>query len=158
MECTKTTGMIFLIFAGALLFGFFLGISDIPTLVSDFIVGLQVPRFVILLGVLLMYAIAGTFINMLAFAFLTLPIIFPAIVALGYDPIWFGVLTVHMFEIAAITPPLGLNLFIISGIVSDASMSDIIRGIVWFSVMDFVTLALYVIFPQLATWLPSLMS
>ena len=127
-------------------------------MVSDSLVGLQVPRVVILLGILTMYAVAGTFINMLAFAFLTLPIIFPAVVALGYDPLWFGVLTVHMFEIAAITPPFGMNLFILRGLVPDATMGDIMRGVIWFSVMDFVTLALYVTFPQLATWLPGLMS
>jgi len=158
MESTQTTGMLFLIVASALLFGYFLGISRIPATLSDFLVGLEVPRIVILLGILLMYAIAGTFINMLAFAFLTLPIIFPAVEALGYDPLWFGVLTVHMFEISAITPPFGMNLFIIRGLVKDATMSDVIRGVVWFSIMDFVTLALYIIFPQLATWLPSLMS
>ena len=155
-DATKTTAMIFLIIATAMVFGYFLGISRIPANLSDFLLGLDVPRVYILMGILIMYVIAGFFIDMLAFAFLTLPIIFPAIVALGYDPLWFGVITVHMFEVALITPPFGLNLFIIKGM-TGIPMGDIIRGVIWFSVMDLVTLATYVIFPQVATWLPSLM-
>ncbi len=157
MDSTKTASMIFLIIAAAFLFSYFMGISRIPTNLSDFIVGLPVPRFVILLGVLILYIIAGMFIDMLAFAFLTLPIIYPAMKALGYDPIWFGVITVHMFEVALITPPFGLNLYIIRGIVPDRSMGDVIGGVGWFVAMDMVTLAIYVAFPQVATWLPSLM-
>jgi C4-dicarboxylate transporter DctM subunit len=157
MESTQTAAMIFLIIAAAFLFAYFMGISRIPSEVTDFIVGLQVPPFVILVGVLIVYIIAGMFIDMLAFAFLTLPIIFPAIVAIGYDPIWFGVITVHMFEVALITPPFGLNLFIIRGIIPDKTMNEIMQGIGWFVAMDMVTLAIYVAFPQVATWLPSLM-
>lgn len=155
-DATKTTAMIFLIIATAMVFGCFLGISRVPTTVSDFLLGLQVPRIYILMGILLMYVIAGFFIDMLAFAFLTLPIIFPAIQALGYDPLWFGVITVHMFEVALVTPPFGLNLFIIRGM-TGVPMGEIIRGVSWFVAMDMVTLASYVAFPQLATWLPSMM-
>ncbi len=157
MDSTKTASMIFLIIATAFLFSYFMGISRIPSNLSDFIIGLPVPRFVILVGVLILYIIAGMFIDMLAFAFLTLPIIYPAMKALGYDPIWFGVITVHMFEVALITPPFGLNLYIIRGIVPDKTMRDIIGGTGWFVAMDMVTLAIYVAFPQVATWLPSLM-
>jgi tripartite ATP-independent transporter DctM subunit len=156
-DTIKTTAMIFLIIATALLFGYFLGISRIPAMVSDFIIGLHVHRFWILLGVMILYIIAGCFIDMLAFAFLTLPIIYPSIVALGYDPLWFGVLTVHMFEMSLITPPFGLNLFILRGMVPEMTMGEIIQGVWWFIVMDLVTLAIYLTFPQLATWLPSLM-
>jgi len=157
MDSTRTAAMIFLIIAAAFLFSYFMGISRIPSNLSDFIVGLPVPRIVILIGVLLLYIVAGMFIDMLAFAFLTLPIIFPAIVALGYDPIWFGVITVHMFEVALITPPFGLNLYIIRGIVPDKSMRDVIEGVGWFVAVDMGILAIYVAFPQVATWLPSLM-
>lgn len=157
MDSTKTAAMIFLIIATAFLFSYFMGISRIPSNLSDFIVGLPVPPIVILMGVLLLYIIAGMFIDMLAFAFLTLPIIFPAIVAIGYDPIWFGVITAHMFEVALITPPFGLNLFIIRSIVPDKNMKEVIAGVGWFIAMDMVILAIYVAFPQVATWLPSLM-
>jgi len=157
MDSTKTASMIFLIIAAAFLFSYFMGISRIPSDLSEFIVGLHVPPIVILIGVLVLYIIAGMFIDMLAFAFLTLPIIFPVIVAIGYDPIWFGVITVHMFEVALITPPFGLNLFIIRSIVPDKSMKEVIQGVGWFVAMDLVTLAIYVAFPEVATWLPSLM-
>jgi len=157
MDSTKTAAMIFLIIAAAFLFSYFMGISRIPANLSEYIVGLQVPRGVILFGVLVLYIIAGCFIDMLAFAFLTLPIIFPVIKAIGYDPIWFGVITTHMFEVALITPPFGLNLFIIRSIVPDKSMREIIEGASWFVAMDMVILAIYVAFPQVATWLPSLM-
>jgi tripartite ATP-independent transporter DctM subunit len=157
MDSTKTASMIFLIIAAAFLFSYFMGISRIPTNLSEVVIGLHAPRIVILMGVLLLYIVAGMFIDMLAFAFLTLPIIFPVIVAIGYDPIWFGVVTVHMFEVALITPPFGLNLFIIRSIVPDKSMKEIIGGVGWFVAMDMVTLAIYIAFPQVATWLPSLM-
>jgi TRAP-type C4-dicarboxylate transport system permease large subunit len=97
------------------------------------------------------------FIDMLAFVFLTLPIIYPPLMALGYDPLWFGVITVFMCELALITPPFGLNLFILRGMVPDVTMEDIIRGVLPFIFADFVILALYVAFPKLSTWLPSLM-
>jgi C4-dicarboxylate transporter DctM subunit len=157
MDSTKTTAMIFLIIATAMVFGNFLGISRIPAVLSDFILGLQVPRFVILLAVLALYIVAGMFIDMLAFAFLTLPILYPAMVSLGYDPLWFGVITVFMFELALITPPFGLNLFILRGMVPGITMGDVIRGSIPFILMDLVILAIYVAFPQLSTWLPSLM-
>ncbi len=158
-DSAKTTGTIFLIVSCALLFGYFLGISRIPDAVSSYLAGLAVPRLTILIGILVMYVVAGFFIDMLPFAFLTLPIIFPVIVKLGYDPLWFGVITVHMFEMGLVTPPFGLNLFIIRGMVSDenVSMRDVIQGVTWFIVMDIVTLVVYVAFPAVATWLPNKM-
>jgi tripartite ATP-independent transporter DctM subunit len=157
LETTKTTAMIFLIIATAMIFGHFLGISRIPSEVSELLMTLKAPRFVILMGVLGLYIIGGMFIDMLAFIFLTLPIIYPALTALGYDPLWFGVITVFMCELALITPPFGLNLFILRGMVPDVTMEDIIRGVLPFVFAQFVILAIYVAFPQLATWLPSLM-
>jgi tripartite ATP-independent transporter DctM subunit len=156
-ESTQTTAMIFLIIATAMVFAYFLGVTRIPAQISDFILGLQVPRFVILLGVLIMNIIAGMFVDMLAFTFLTLPIIFPAMMALGYNPLWYGVITVFMFELALITPPFGLNLFILRGMVPGITMGDVIRGSFPFMLMDLVILAIYVAFPQLSTWLPSMM-
>lgn len=104
-----------------------------------------------------MNIIAGMFVDMLAFTFLTLPIIFPAMMALGYNPLWYGVITVFMFELALITPPFGLNLFILRGMVPGITMGDVIRGSFPFMLMDLVILAIYVAFPQLSTWLPSMM-
>ena len=157
LETTKTTSMIFLIIATAMVFAQFLGISRIPAFMSDFLLRLEVPRLVILLGVLIMYIIAGCFIDMLAFMFLTLPIVYPAMMALGYDPLWFAVITVLQFELALITPPFGLNLFILRGMIPGITMKEVIQGSYPFMLMDLVILTIYVAFPKLSTWLPSLM-
>jgi len=157
MDSTKTTAMILLILAAATVFGCFLGISRIPAHMSDFLLELQVPRLVVLTGVIVMYIIAGMFMDMIAFTFLTLPIIYPAIIALGYDPIWFGVVIVVLCELALITPPFGLNLFILRGMIPGVTMGDVIIGSVPFMFMYVLTVILMILFPGLATWLPSLM-
>ncbi|MBU1209382.1 MAG: TRAP transporter large permease subunit [Proteobacteria bacterium] len=157
MDSTKTTAMILLILAAATVFGCFLGISRIPTHMSDFLLELQVPRLVVLTGVIVMYIIAGMFMDMIAFTFLTLPIVYPAIIALGYDPIWFGVVIVVLCELALITPPFGLNLFILRGMIPGVTMGDVIIGSVPFMFMYVLTVILMILFPGLATWLPSLM-
>jgi tripartite ATP-independent transporter DctM subunit len=157
LDTVRINSMILLIMAGAYIFGTLLAISQVPTVISTFLTESGAPRFVILLGILFMYIVLGTFLDMVAAMFLTLPIVFPSIVILGYDPIWFGVIMVHMCEIALITPPYGLNLFVIKGAVEGASTNEIIRGIVPFLLMDLITLAIYVLFPEVALFLPSKM-
>ncbi len=157
MESTKTTAMILLIIGTAMVFGVFLGISRIPANMSDYLLVLKVPPLVILIGVIIMYIIAGMFMDMIAFTFLTLPIIYPAIVSLGYDPIWFGVVIVVLCELALITPPFGLNLFILRGMIPGITMRDVVVGSFPFMFMYIVTIILMIIFPGLATWLPSMM-
>lgn len=157
MDSTKTTAMILLILAAATVFGVFLGISRIPAFMSDLLLEAEVPRLAVLIGVIIMYIIAGMFMDMIAFTFLTLPIIYPAIIALGYDPIWFGVVVVVLCELALITPPFGLNLFILRGMIPGVTMGDVIRGSIPFMFMYVVTVILMIIFPGIATWLPSLM-
>jgi tripartite ATP-independent transporter DctM subunit len=157
MESTKTTAMIMLIIGTAMVFGVFLGISRIPANMSDYLMALKVPRLVVLIGVIIMYIIAGMFMDMIAFCFLTLPIIYPAVVAFGYDPIWFGIVVEVLCELALITPPFGLNLFILRGMIPGVTMGDVIRGSFPFMFMYLVTVILMIIFPGLATWLPSMM-
>jgi C4-dicarboxylate transporter DctM subunit len=157
MESTKTTAMIMLIIGTAMVFGVFLGISRIPANMSDYLLVLKVPPVVILIGVIVMYIIAGMFMDMIAFTFLTLPVIFPAIVSLGYDPIWFGVVIVVLCELALITPPFGLNLFVLRGMIPGITMKDVIVGSFPFMFMYLVTIILMIMFPGLATWLPSMM-
>jgi C4-dicarboxylate transporter DctM subunit len=156
-ETSQTVGMVFLIVAGAFMFSIFLSISRLPAHVSDFLVGLEMPRLVILLGVLALYIALGFFMDMLAVLFITLPTIIPAILSLGYDPIWFGVLVVHTCEVGLITPPYGLNLFIIKGIVPNSKLSEIIAGVWPFFFVDMITLAMYIAFPQIALFLPERM-
>jgi len=157
MESTKTTAMIMLIIGTAMVFGVFLGISRIPANMSDYLMVLKVPRLVVLIGVIIMYIIAGMLMDMIAFCFLTLPIIYPAIVALGYDPIWFGIIVEVLCELALITPPFGLNLFVLRGMIPGITMGEVIRGSFPFMFMYLFTIILMIIFPGLATWLPSLM-
>ena len=157
MDSTKTTAMIFLIVATAMVFANFMAISRIPALASDVIMGLQVPRVVVLIGVIILYIIAGCFMDMTAFMLLTMPIIFPAMMALGYDPLWFGVVIVILCELALITPPFGLNLFILRAMVPEIPMGDVIRGSFPFTLTYVAVILICCLFPGLATWLPGLM-
>lgn len=156
VETIRTTSMVFLIVIGAFIFSHFLSITRLPTTLSSLITGLPVAPVVIIIGIVVLYLILGLFIDMVAAMFITLPIILPAVTELGYDPVWFGVLVVFLAEIALATPPFGIGLFIIKGVVN-ADITDIVRGVTPFIVADFVILAILVAFPQLVLFLPNLM-
>jgi tripartite ATP-independent transporter DctM subunit len=156
-DTAKTTGMILLIVATAFIFSRFLSISRLPVLLSDLLVNLDVPPMVILIGVMFMYIVLGCFLDVLAIMFITLPIILPALEALGYDLIWIGVLMVHLIGIASITPPFGLNLFILKATLPDSDMKEIFGGTFPFFIASVIVLVIYTAFPQLSLWLPSLM-
>jgi C4-dicarboxylate transporter DctM subunit len=153
----KTTGMIFLILIAAFIFTRMLNVTGVTTQIVTGISSLDVPPLVVLIGIMLLYIFIGTFMDFLPALFMTLPVVFPIILRLGYDPIWFGVLIVHLDEMSLITPPFGLNLFVMKGVIPEANVSDIIKGVFPFIVVDFVTLAIYIAFPQIALFLPSLM-
>ena len=157
LDAARVTAMIFMIIAGAFLFGYFLTITRIPSNVSAFVIGLEVAPIIILIAVMVMYLIIGMFVDMVAALFITLPIIYPAIMKLGYDPIWFGILIIMQCEIALISPPFGLSLFIVKGIVKDITMKEVIIGIFPFFVIDLIVLGLYIAFPSIALFLPNLM-
>ena len=147
-----------MILLGAFIYSNFLAVTQIPQEIADFLLGLQVPPIVVIFGIMTMYIILGCFMDILSALFLTLPIIFPAVLALGFDPIWFGVLVVHIVEIAMITPPFGLNLFVVKGAAGDqVELNEIIRGIYPFVAADIVTLAIFIVFPELILFLPNLM-
>lgn len=156
-DAAKTGGMILFVIASSFFFVHFLGMSRIPENVSVFLSSLDVPRIYILIGFIIFYVICGLFFDMLAILFLTMPVIFPTMMVLGYDPVWFGIITVMLMELAMITPPFGLNLFVLKGTVPDADMKDIIMGTQPFALAYFGTLALLIIFPQIALFLPGMM-
>lgn len=156
-ETIRTTAMVFLIVIGAFIFGQFLAITRLPTSISSWITGLPVAPTVVIIGVVVFYLILGLFIDMVAAMFITLPIILPAIIKLGYDPIWFGVLVVFLAEIALATPPFGLGLFIINGVIEGSKLSEITRGVLPFIVADMIILAVLIAWPKLILFLPSLM-
>ena len=108
----------------------------------------------VMICILLGYAVLGMFMDAIGMLLLTLPVVYPAVIALGYDPIWFGIIVVKMAEICLITPPIGLNCFVVAGVRPDIPVSDVFRGIAPFFIADVVTVALFLAFPDIITWLP----
>ncbi|MCF8478613.1 MAG: TRAP transporter large permease, partial [Pseudolabrys sp.] len=156
-ETIRTTSMVFLIVIGAFIFGQFLSITRLPTSISSWITGLPVAPVVVIIGIVIFYLILRLFIDMVAAMFITLPIILPAVTQLGYDPIWFGVLVVFLAEIALATPPFGLGLFIINGVVEGSKLSEIAIGVLPFILADFIILAILIAWPSLILFLPNWM-
>jgi tripartite ATP-independent transporter DctM subunit len=157
LETVNTTALVFLILIGALVFGPFLALSGLPEKIAQSLAGLDVPRVVILIMVLAVYILLGTFLEGFSMLVLTLPIVFPIIKALGYDPIWFGVIMVIVLEMGLIDPPVGINVFIVKGLVPDVPMSEIFAGIApfWFAMM--ACIAILIAFPEIATIIPDRM-
>ena len=157
VETLKTTSMVFFIVVSSMIFGYFLGITRIPVMLSDYLTALPVAPMWIIIGVVVLYLILGMFIDMISALFLTLPIIFPTIISLGYDPIWFGIIIVFLTAIALVTPPLGLSLFVIKGSIQGSELRDIIRGSLPFIAVDLVILVILIAFPEIALFLPNQM-
>jgi tripartite ATP-independent transporter DctM subunit len=157
-ETIRTTAMVFLILIGAHIFGYFLTISQIPEQLSSLATEAGLNRYVILSMLILAYIILGCFMEGLAIMVLTIPIVYPMVLEMGFDPIWFGVIITLVMEMSLITPPVGINVFIISGISKDVPMYTIFRGILpfWFAML--VCIILIVIFPQIALYLPLTMT
>jgi TRAP-type C4-dicarboxylate transport system permease large subunit len=150
--------MIMFILVGGLLFGNMISLSRIPVTFSTWVAGLDIPPMVFLIAVMFVYFLMGCFLDSMSTMVVTIPIIYPIIIDLGFNPIWFGVLQVQSLEIAAITPPYGMNLFILKGLMPGTSMGQIIRGVIWFVVPLLVTLAVYIAWPDMVLWLPGLMA
>ena len=154
----QSTGMIFIIVISAYIFGYFLAVTRIPSELADYMAGLELSRYIILAAVVLLYSILGMFLDGWAIMVLTIPIIQPLMVNLGFDPIWFGVMIVIMMEMALITPPVGVNVFVIKGVAKDVPMYTIFKGIWPFWVAMLVSLFLLTLFPQIALFLPNTMN
>ena len=157
LEAARISVMVLFLVAGATVFSYFLALSTIPTTVSAWIAGLEVSRYVVLAIIILIYLILGCFLDSISMMVLTLPVIFPVIVALNFHPIWFGVVAVLMMEAGLITPPVGLNVYTLAGIAKDVPMAEIFRGAAPFLLSIVVTTVILTIFPRIALYLPSLM-
>jgi C4-dicarboxylate transporter, DctM subunit len=157
LEATRITVMVLFLVAGATVFSYFLAISTIPTTVSTWIAGLAVSRYLVLGIIIGIYFVLGCFLDAVSMMVLTLPVIFPVIVALQFHPIWFGVVAVLMMEAGLITPPVGLNVYTLAGIVRDVPMAEIFKGATPFLISILVVAVIMTIFPQIALYLPSLM-
>ncbi|MBM3211992.1 TRAP transporter large permease [Candidatus Poribacteria bacterium] len=157
METGGITAMIMFIMLGAMIFGYFLTISKIPMDMAEQIAGLPVSRYIILTGILLLFIFLGCLMDTLAIILLCVPIFYPVILALGFDPIWFGVIMVRISEIGVITPPVGINVYTLKGVAKDVPLENIFKGIFPFLIADFVSLPILIAFPQISLFLPSLM-
>jgi TRAP-type C4-dicarboxylate transport system permease large subunit len=148
--------MVIVIVWGAVIFGRFLTISRLPFVAVDFVSSLQVPPYMIMVWVLIIYGIAGCVMDALGFLLISIPIFFPIATQLGYDPIWFGCILTVVTTMGAITPPVGICAYVVSGMSGDIPLSTVFKGVLWFIPAYCVTMALMIIFPQIVLFLPSL--
>ena len=153
----KTAAMIFFILVGSMVFGYFLAISRLPSQLMQFLADLHMNKFLVWGIIMTIYLFLGCIMDALAMIVLTVPITFPVITALGFDPIWFGIMVVILGEAGMITPPVGINVFIIKGIASDVPTITIFRGIFPFVLVDVCLLILFTIWPQIVLVLPAAM-
>ena len=157
LSATRTAAAVFTVLIGALLFGYFLTVTQTPQKITDFLAHLGLGRYGILLVLMLMYLLLGCLMDAMAMIILTVPIVFPVITHLGFDPIWFGIVIVMTVELGLIHPPVGMNVFVIKSVVHDVSFATIFRGVAPFIVTDLLRLAIIIAFPMIALWLPSRM-
>lgn len=157
LSAGRTTGMIFMILIGAMALNFFLGITRMPMALADFVGGLSVPPIFVIVTILFIYLLLGCIMDPMAMILLTVPIFFPLIMKLGFDPIWFGILVVRAVEMGLITPPIGMNVFVIKGVARDVSLYDVFMGIIPFLAADIVCVTLLIVFPQISLFLPNSM-
>jgi tripartite ATP-independent transporter DctM subunit len=157
-DVARNTAMIYLLLFGAVAFSFFIGVTQLPQALIAIIKAQDLAPLVVVCLLLLIYLLLGFFMDPITTLFITAPVVVPLVVSLGYDPIWWGIVTIAAVEVGLIHPPFGLNAFIIKGVAGDdVSVGMIFRGIVPFLVADFVKLALLVLFPIIALWLPTTM-
>ena len=157
LQATRTAAAVFTVLIGALLFGYFLTITQTPQKLTGFLTGLGVGRYGVLALIMLMDLVLGCLMDAMAMIILTVPIIFPVVTALGFDPIWFGVIIVMTVELGLIHPPVGMNVFVIKSVVKDVSFTTIFKGVLPFVATDLVRLVILIAFPIIALWLPARM-
>ncbi|MFP6710492.1 MAG: TRAP transporter large permease [Rhodospirillales bacterium] len=156
LDTAQTTSVIFIVLVGALIFSSYLAVSGGSSAVSEFIVGLDLPMLAIVAIYVVMLLALGCIVDPISMMFLTVPIFVPPLVELGANPIWLGILVAKTLEIGMITPPVGLNAFVLKSVVPSFSLREIFGGIWWFLQVEILTLLLIFFIPSLATWLPSL--
>jgi C4-dicarboxylate transporter, DctM subunit len=157
-QAASSTATIYLIVLGASVFTYFMSVSQVTRHMVDFIMSLGLSDVTVILALLLMYLILGSVFETISSIVITLPFVFPLIIGLGYDPIWWGVLMVMVIEIGLITPPIGMNVFVIHSVAPDVPLRKIYGGTLPFLAADIVRLGLIVTFPALALWLPSVLN
>ena len=157
LQTMRTTGLVFLILIGAHIFNPFLALTEIPADLAALLIGMEISRVGVMLIIMAAYIVLGTFLEGFAMLVLTLPIVFPLITELGYDPVWFGVVVVIVIEMGLISPPVGVNVFVVKGIAEDVPMRRIFAGIIPFWIAMAVCLLILLAFPEIALFLPETM-
>jgi tripartite ATP-independent transporter DctM subunit len=160
-EALATSCMVMLLIAGAIVFGKFLAVTRIPFDIAEWVGGFNLPPSVIMAVIIFIYFIGGCFMDALAFVTLTVPIFFPVVMALGYDPIWFGIIIVMVTEMGVITPPVGINVYVVFGvarrIIGEVPLESIFKGILPFLIAVIVGVIILMIFPEIILFLPNLL-
>ncbi|MBN2554205.1 MAG: TRAP transporter large permease [Spirochaetales bacterium] len=154
LETVRTSAMIFFIVAGAVVFGRFLAVSQIPFAVAEWLTGLPLPGWIVMFLVIAFFMIAGCFIDALAVVLLTIPIFYPVVLELGYNPVWFGVMVVVVTQMGVITPPVGMNVYVVSGIERGIPLQSIFKGTLPFLLMLVLAAVILVFVPSIALLLP----
>jgi len=157
LSATRTAAAVFTVLIGALIFGYFLTITQVPQKLTGFLTEMGLGRYEVLALIMVMYLILGCLMDAMAMIILTVPIIFPVIVQLGFDPIWFGIIIVMTVELGLIHPPVGMNVFVIKSVVPDVSFTTIFKGVIPFILTDLLRLVILIAFPIIALWLPGQM-
>jgi tripartite ATP-independent transporter DctM subunit len=154
-DTLRITCMIMVIVAGAMVFGHFMAVSKIPLILADWVGAMPLPPVAVMAVIVLIFLIGGCFMDSLAMIMLTVPIFYPAVVALGFDPIWFGVIIVLVVEMGVITPPVGINVYVVKGIADGVPLETVFKGVWPFLIAEIVMVGILMAFPQIATFLPS---
>lgn len=157
VESLRTSVAIFTVLIGAILFGYFLAMTQAPQKLTMFMIGLDLGAYGTLILILVMFFIAGALMDEMAMIILFVPIVFPVIVHLGFDPIWFGIILVTSCQLGMICPPVGINVFVINSIAKEVKLTRIYAGVMPFIAADIIRMALMVIFPAIIMWLPATM-
>lgn len=158
VESARTTAMLFTILIAAMMFSSFINFTSMPTDLRDWITHMGLSPVMVVGAMMLIYVLLGTVMEELSMVLLTIPVFFPIVTALGFDPVWFGVLIVFVVQIGLISPPVGMNLFVLNALLDDVTLKQIFRGVWLFVVMLIVAMVLVLEFPKLALWLPGFMS
>jgi tripartite ATP-independent transporter DctM subunit len=157
IESARTTSMLFMILIGALLFANFVNYTTMPADLKSFVNLFQATPWLVIVAICAIYVVLGTAMEELSMILLTVPLFFPVVASLGYSPIWFGIVIVIVVQLGLISPPVGMNIFVVKNLLGHISIGTVFRGVTPFTVALCVLLALIVAFPEIATWLPSYM-
>jgi tripartite ATP-independent transporter DctM subunit len=157
VESARTSAMLFLILIGALMFADFINITSMPADLKSFVTRFELSPIMVVAAICVIYVLLGTAMEELSMVLLTLPVFFPVVMHLGYDPVWFGVLIVVVVEIGLISPPVGMNLFVLKTLLPSVPTTTVFRGVMPFMLADCVRFAILIAFPAIALWLPSFM-